>query len=222
MNSLKQQLREFIHYWKSSRFFREFVLFICSITASGFLAFFYLISGIVSSSDWFTSLAIYYGLLTLIRVYLCNRKWVVHHEKNPMNKDEISRKSMETTGILLALMNVSLSVMIGEMVFFGHSKTYFTLTLLYIIVYTFFRCFNAVRNALNARTRNRINRMIRVINLMDAMVAVFALTATLMDTLGIGGILRKPFLMAAGIMIVGALLIISDHMIMGAIREEGQ
>lgn len=220
MEEIRKYVDVFMHYWKSSKFFREFVLFLISIVSSGFLALFYLIHGIVSSSDWFMSLAVYYALLTLVRVYLCNRKWVVHNEPDPESKDEISRRSMETTGILLALMNVALSVMIGEMVFFGHSKTYWRWMLYYIIVYTGIRIWHETTSAYHGRKRHRIQRMIHVINMMDAIVAVFALSATIIDTYFHDFFLRTPILTVIGLMIIASLIFISDHMILASIREE--
>lgn len=220
MEEIRKYIDVFMHYWKSSKFFREFVLFLISIFASGFLGLFYLVHGIVSSSDWFMSLAVYYALLTLIRVYLLNRKWVVHNEKDHILKDEISRRSMETTGILMALMNVALSVMIGEMVFFGHSKTYWRWMLYYIIIYTGLRVYWAAASAYHGRKRHRIQRMIHVINMMDATVAVFALSATIIDTYFHDFFLRTPVLTIIGLAIIASLIFISDHMILASIRDE--
>lgn len=220
MKEIRRFIRIFMHYWRSSKFFREFVLFLFSISASGFLALINLIHGIISYSDWFMSLAVYYALLTLVRIYLLNRKWVVHHEHDPRNKDEISRRSMETTGILLALMNVALSVMIGEMVFFGHSKTYWRWTFYYIFFYTCFRIYRAAVTAYHGRRRHRIQRMIHVIEMMDAVVAVFALSATIIDTYFHDFFLRTPLLTVIGLMIIAALIFISDNMILTSIRDE--
>ena len=220
MKEIRKYYRVFMHYWKASKFFREFVLFLVSIFASGFLALINLIHGIISYSDWFMSLAVYYGLLTLIRIYLLNRKWVVHNEKNPRHKDEISRRSMETTGILLALMNIALSVMIGEMVFFGHSKTYWKWMFYYIFVYTIVLIYREVTTAYRGRRRHRIQRMIHVINMMDAIVAVFALTATIIDTYFHDFFLRTPLLTVIGLMIIASLIFISDNMILTSIRDE--
>ncbi|MBQ7993558.1 MAG: hypothetical protein IJM63_12955 [Solobacterium sp.] len=220
MDEIRKQLAVFRHYWKTSRFFRELVLFLVSIVTGGFLALFYLIHSLFSDSDWFMSLAVYYGLLTLIRIYLCNRKWVVHNTPHPKEKDEISRKSMETTGVLLVLMNVALSVMIGEMVFFGHSKSYWVWMRYYIIIYTCFRIWNAFKTAYHGRKRHRINRMIHVINMMDALVGMFALTATIIDTYAHDSFLRTPVLAVSGLLIIGILIMISDHMMMASIRDE--
>ncbi len=219
MEEIRKYIDVFMHYWKSSKFFREFVLFLISISASGFLALMNLVHGIVSASDWFMSLAVYYGLLTLIRVYLLNRKWVVHNEPDQKNKDEISRRSMETTGILLALMNIALSVMIGEMVFFGHSKTYWSWMFYYIFIYTCVRIYRAVVTAYHGRKRHRIQRMIHVINMMDAIVAVFALTATIIDTYFHDFFLRTPILAVIGLAIIGSLIFVSDHLILSSIRN---
>lgn len=220
MKEIRRYIDVFMHYWKSSKFFREFVLFLISIFASGFLALINLIHGIVSYSDWFMSLAVYYALLTLIRIYLLNRKWVVHNEHDPLHKDEISRRSMETTGILLALMNVALSVMIGEMVFFGHSKTYWKWTFFYIFIYTGFRIYRAAATAYHGRRRHRIQRMIHIINMMDAIVAAFALSATIIDTYFHDFFLRTPILTVIGLLIIASLIFISDNMILTSIRDE--
>ena len=209
-----------MHYWKPSKFFREIVLFLVSIIAGAFLGVFYLIQGIIGGSDWFYSLSVYYGFLTLIRIYLFNRKWVVHNMTNSGRKEEISRRSMETTGILLALMNVALSVMIGEMVFFGHSKSYWVLMRYYIIVYTFFRGYSSLKTAYHGRRRHRIQRMIHIVNLLDAIVGLFALTATMIDTYAHDSFMRTPILAISGLLIIGMLIFISDHMILASIRDE--
>ncbi|MDO5109270.1 MAG: hypothetical protein Q4D59_04980 [Erysipelotrichaceae bacterium] len=220
MDEIRKQIAVFRHYWKTSKFFRELVLFLVSIVTGGFLALFYFIHSLISDSDWFMSLAVYYGLLTMIRIYLCNRKWVVHNEPHPEMRDEISRRSMETTGIMLALMNVALAVMIGEMVFFGHSKSYWRWMRYYIIIYTCFRIYSSFRTAYHGRKRHRIQRMIHVINMMDALVGMFALTATIIDTYALDSFMRTPILAVSGLIIIGMLIVISDHMMMASIRDE--
>ncbi len=220
MEKIRKITAVFMHYWHTSRFFREFVLFLVSIITGGFLGLFYLIQGILYDSDWFMSLAVYNGLLTLIRIYLCNRKWVLHHESHPALREEISRRSMETTGVLLALMNVSLSVMMGEMIFFGHSKSYWFLMRLYIIIYTCFRVWIAAKSAYHGRKRNRIQRMIQALNVMDGLVGIFSLTATLIDTYAHDFFLRTPILLILGLVIIGMLIMASDYMMMASVRNE--
>ena len=59
MDEIRKQIAVFRHYWKTSKFFRELVLFLVSIVTGGFLALFYFIHSLISDSDWFMSLAVY-------------------------------------------------------------------------------------------------------------------------------------------------------------------
>ena len=62
--------------------------------------------------------------------------------------------------------------------------------------------------------------MIHVINMMDALVGMFALTATIIDTYALDSFMRTPILAVSGLIIIGMLIVISDHMMMASIRDE--
>ncbi|MBE6673968.1 MAG: hypothetical protein E7596_02555 [Ruminococcaceae bacterium] len=161
--------------------FRALVGSFLSLSVSILFGIFNGALGIMSSSVWYGSLALYYILLALIYgSIVLNRK-----PKSVLKANQIYRRC----GILLLILNSALSVAIGQMIFDNEFFEYGGLMIYASAAYAFYKITMAIiRFFRHKRECNPILNAIVSINLTDGMVSILALQTALLSTFGNGSV----------------------------------
>lgn len=148
----------------------------------GIYTIFKLITGIIYSSVWFITLAIYHLFLGFLRIYLiiCSRK-----EKNLAENLLFEYNCYKKTAWFLFLLNLPMSGMIILMVCANSGFTYPGYVIYLSALYTFYKAIMAVFNLIkykkigspilsSAKIINFIAAMMSVLGLQTAMISAFS------------------------------------------------
>lgn len=148
----------------------------------GIYTIFKLITGIIYSSVWFITLAIYHLFLGFLRIYLiiCSRK-----EKNLAENLLFEYNCYKKTAWFLFLLNLPMSGMIILMVCANSGFTYPGYVIYLSALYTFYKAIMAVFNLVkykkigspilsSAKIINFIAAMMSVLGLQTAMISAFS------------------------------------------------
>lgn len=141
-----------------------------SLSVNLFYAGFKLITGIIYSSFWFGAEAVYYILLSAVRLMLLRN---VHNDGGSLKQ---GFQAYRFCGVLLFALNAALTGIVFQMIHQGKSYEYPGLLIYAAAIYAFF-CFTlAVINAIKFRNyKNPVMSAAKTINLAKALVAMFAL-----------------------------------------------
>ena len=140
--------------------------------------------GISEKSIWFGALAAYYIILSL-----CRGGLLLHHtKKRDTDKSAILKaRNYKRCGILLLLLNATLSSAIAQMIFDDRGFEYKDWFIYAFAAYAFYKIFMSVRNVARARKQDDLTlQAIRNINLIDAAVSILALQTALLHTFSDG------------------------------------
>ena len=127
-------------------------------------------------SKWFFIMAIYYGLLSMVRVFISlkNRKQVTK------NKEVII---MRTVGYFLFVLNLVVSIMMFLLIYTTQYVKHHEITVITLATYTFCTLTVAVIGVIKyLKYNNHVFYSIKVINLISASVSIVTLTNTMLTT----------------------------------------
>ena len=144
---------------------------------------FQLVLGIYHGTLWYTSFAIYYFILAFIRYYLAD------HVYRFYNKNELKREVGKyiTTGLLLLVLNLALSVIVVFMVVEGRTFVHHFITTIAMAAFTFTSLTLAIINIVRSRrSPSPVNRALRSVGLTTAIVSILTLTTTMLTSFGEG------------------------------------
>ena len=134
-------------------------------------------NGILNKSVWFVSLALYYFLLTLIKIVLLNN--LRKYDKKKEYK--IYRK----VGYFIMALNVALVIMIVQSVNSNVAVVYEGYIIYLTALYTFYLIISAIINVFIYKKYNSpILSSVKVINLLTASVSILMLQTTMIATFG--------------------------------------
>ena len=163
-------------YFDDIRFKNVINLSISAIINFGFI-FINFINGILNKSIWFISVALYYFLLTIIRIILLNnlRKYNIKKEY----------KIYRNVGYFILVLNVALVIMIIQMVHSNVAIVYDRYVIYLTATYTFYLIISAIINVFVYKKYNSpILSSVKVINLLTSSVSILILQTTMIATFG--------------------------------------
>ena len=177
-----------------------------------------LVSGIYTRSNWLIAFAMYYTVLTALRVSLVN--YVRRHKIGEDITAEYRR--YRWIGILLLAMNLVLSIIIARMV--GHNDAYvYPGVMIYAMAaYTFYAIILATVNVFRFRRHGSpVLSAIKVVSLTAAMVAMLSLEAAMLAQFGgeDSGTFRGKMLGISGLVVSLIILGMAVYMIVNATKK---
>ncbi len=198
--------------------------FLMSLLFSGFNAY----MGIANRSMWYGALAAFYIALAFLRggvlVYHKNK---IGKKTQGQNDEYIKAKVYRNSGIITLILNVALSVEIGQMIFSDAHFTYIGWTVFAYAAYAFFKISVSIVALIRAHKQDDLTvRAIRNINFVDALVSVLALQTALLTMFSEGEIDISIFNTFTGIVVsllsigIGIYMIVSANKKMKEIQKE--
>ena len=148
-------------------------------------AAFKLIMGIRYQSLWFSAIAIYYTLLSLIRFILLRNE-----RKNAVLPGSTARyikemRAYRFCGYLLLILNLAITGMVAQMIWLNEGYHYPGYVIYASAAYTFYRFGSAVIQMIQHRKiENPLLAASKALNLSSALVAMFALQTAMFDAFG--------------------------------------
>lgn len=130
---------------------------------------------------WFYSLAGYYLFLAVMRFFLV--LYTRQHKPGQNEKEELRR--YRSCGIVLLLMNLTLSVMVFFMVYWGRTFHHSQITTIALAAYTFTAFTLAVINLIKYRKlKSPVYSAAKVVSLASACVSMLTLEAAMLTAFG--------------------------------------
>ena len=168
--------------------------------------------GIIGRSIWFGALATYYILLAFLRggilLYHGKKKQGLDERENKLEQIKIHRNG----GLLLLVLNVTLSSAMAQMIFNDEGFQYAGWTIYAFAAYAFYKITMAIYNLFKAKKQDDLTiQSIRNINLMDGAVSILALQTALLHTFTEEGVDISLFntLTASAVTAIGIFLVVS-------------
>ncbi|CDM67547.1 putative membrane protein [Clostridium bornimense] len=145
-------------------------------------AIFKLIAGILYSSNWFGVVATYYMVLSLIRFLLISND---HQAKKLKENISIHQwKSYRLCGILLLLLNVTMSVMIFQMIWQNKGYSYPDFIIYGSATYTFYRLTISIVGISSKKIASPVLSAAKLLDLSIALMAMFSLQTAMLSAFG--------------------------------------
>lgn len=171
--------------WIESYGFRAVVFAgISAVINMGYVVF-HGVLAIVSRSNWYASLALYYIFLTFLRSRI-----VIYHlrlerrsvrDKKWERKEEIRKYAF--SGFMLVALPVFLSVMIVQTILMGGEFVHWEWTVYAVGAYTLYKIVKSIYSMVKARkNRHMTVRALSCVSLADAMVSILVLQTTVLAT----------------------------------------
>ncbi|MDE5721408.1 MAG: cation transporter [Clostridia bacterium] len=191
--SLKLKLRSAAKKLKNDWGFRRITAFTLSFALNVAYAVYNGVLGVVFSSVWFGSLAVYYIVLSAMRggvslgAMKFRKKELAEGKSFGKNKLHIHLAS----GIMLAVLSLALVFAVLQLVYDGKTFSHAGLLIYVAATYTFYKITMAIIHLVRANKENDyILRTISNIGLADALVSVLALQTAMFVSFGGGTDMR--------------------------------
>ena len=163
-------------YFEDVKFKTLINLCISVIINFGFI-FIKLINGITNKSVWFISLALYYFLLTLIKIILLNNLRKYDEKKE--------NKIYRNVGYFIMALNIALVIMIIQMIRTNVAIIPKGYIIYLTALYSFYLIISAIINVIKYRKfKSPILSSVKVINLLTSSVSILMLQTTMIATFG--------------------------------------
>ena len=160
-----------------------------TLCLNGLYSVFLVAVGKIYLSKWFFAIAIYYGLLFLVRfiLFLC-----VKQTANKVQRLKILR----FCGCFLLLINLVVSTMMFILANGGQQMKYHEIIVITLAVYTFGALTIAIiGNIKHLKRYNQIYLCVKIISLISASVSLATLTNTMLSTFGSENLLLRSIVM---------------------------
>ncbi len=159
--------------------------FIFNIAYSVFL----FIVGRIYASEWFLAISVYYGLLSLSRIFVFLQ---ISTKKRLVSKI----KTMRVCGYFLLFINLVFSVMTFILIYGNQSAQYHEITVITLATYTFTSLTVAIINSVKyLRKNDHLHSCAKLISLISASVSIVTLTNTMLFTFGQDEILLRSIVL---------------------------
>ena len=174
-----------------------------------------LITGILYRSEWLIAFALYYVLLTGIRMSLVN-----YIRRSEIKSDPAAEyRRLRLTGMLLIPMTIALSIIVARMIVFSESADYPGVLIYGMAAYVFYAVILAVINMFRSRKHGSpVLSGVKAVNLTAALVALLGLEAAMLSRFGDGddSAFRPTMLGISGLIVSVFILGMSVYMIIRA------
>lgn len=146
---------------------------------------FHLLSGAVYRSVWMISTGAYYLILSLIRMVLVYFEKKQAAAKDPVQKRAIGWSGFQTCGVLMLLLNITMSCMVVQMIWHGKGSRYPELAVYAVAAYTFYRLTTAIIRVIQSKGRHDpIDGAARNISLTAALMSLYSLQTAMLSAFG--------------------------------------
>ncbi len=149
--------------------------FVSLIINVAFVVYHVILALITDTFFWYISLALYYGLLVILRGGI-----VLYHRKRT-DKDLTEIRKFRNAGIILTLIPLCLLVPILQILFLDKAFVHPGLTIFVFATYSFYKIIMATYNLFRSGKEPALTvQAIRFIGLADALVSIFSLQTALL------------------------------------------
>ncbi len=204
--------------------FRTVIFAIGSFLMSLLFSLFNAYMGIINSSIWYGALAAFYIALAFLRggVLLYHKNKIGKKTQN-QNDKYVKAKVYRNSGVITLILNVALSVAIGQMIFSNAHFTYIGWTIFAYAAYAFYKITMSIISFIRAHKQEDLTvRAIRNINLVDSLVSILALQTALLTMFSEGEINISLFNTFTGIAVSMLSIGIGIYMIVSANKKINQ
>lgn len=179
--------------------------------------------GIVSASPWFITMAVYYGLLMVMRYQAVSTQRRISQMKDPEQIQKKQLAVLRTDGILLLVLNLALSGVVLLTIAKDAAKRYSDVIVITIAAYTFLKVTMAVINMVKVRSMNSpILTVIRNVGVANALVSILTLQTTMLASFQEGSSLDANLMNAiTGLGVSILIAVIGIRMIYQASKKKG-
>ena len=158
--------------------FRIKLFLLLSIVCNFMYAAFLFVVSRIDSSKWFFIMSIYYGLLSLVRVFM-------YTQSNPNKTLRTKIRAMQVGGYFLILLNIVVSVMMFLLIYTTQYVKHHEITVIAIAAYTFSSFTIAILSSVkHFKKNNHVYFCIKGISLISASISMVTLTNTMLATWG--------------------------------------
>ena len=182
----------FVPFWGKIRSDTDFRIkaflllsLVCNLAYASFLFF-------VSqrdSSQWFLVISIYYGLLSIVRIFIFAQ----------INLKNVVRRKIMTlriSGFFLVFFNIVVSVMMFLLIYTAPCVKHHEITVIAIATYTFSSLIIAIISSVKYLKENHyLYFSVKMISLISASVSMVTLTNTMLATWGEGDMLLRNIIL---------------------------
>ncbi len=139
------------------------------------------ITGILNGSEWLITLAIYYFLLSVMRVALLQ-----HFSRKPIGKELQSEyKRYRLCGVLLLFMNGALAAIVARIVNDNEGAHYGEIMIYVMAMYAFYAVTIAIVNLVRYRRfGSPVLSAVKVVSLTSALVSMLSLETAMLEQFG--------------------------------------
>lgn len=176
-----------------------------------------LITGLYTRSEWLIAFALYYVVLTGLRVSLVN--YVRRNEVNHNVRAEYRRYRL--VGALLVPMTIVLSIIIARMIAYNESYSYPGFLIYGMVAYVFYAVILAAVNVFRFRRHGSpVISAVKAVSLTAALVALLSLEAAMLTQFGEGtALFRARMIGISGAAVCAFILGMASYMIIYATKE---
>lgn len=174
--------------------------------------------GFMHETIWYHSFAAYYAILGIMRFFLFK-----YSKKNtPGEQVKVELKRYRLCGILLAVMNLALGVIVGFIVYQNRTFVHHQITTITIATYTFTTLTIAIVNVVKYHNhKSPVFSAAKAINFAAALVSLLTLETTMLNTFGdeTTAVSAQMLLGFTGSAVLVAILVMSIVMIVKATKK---
>lgn len=197
--------------------FRTKIILFFNVTINLSFAIFNLIMGILDYSLWFFALAVYYILLTVIRLFL------LRYTYKQSKLTEINQWSRyRFCGIILSTINVALGIIIFFVIYFDRGNSYNFIHTIAIALFTFIITTVAIVNSIKYRKYHQpIITAVKYTTLASALVSMLSLEIAMLNRFSTTDkiLFKKTTIAITGFVVCTTVLIIGISMIVKGTKE---
>ncbi len=165
-------------------------LFLClSLAFNVTYSIFLFVVSQVDSSKWFFVMSIYYGLLSLSRLFIFKQ---IKSERTPISQI----KTMRACGYFLLLINLAVSTMMFLIIYGNQYAKHHEITVITLATYTFSSLSVAIVSSMKFIKKNDyVYSCVKFISLTSSSVSLVTLTNTMLATFGEENVLLRSIVL---------------------------
>ena len=210
----------FLKRIKDDKDYRIRCFLLISLVFNFVYALFLFIVSKVYFSKWFFIMSVYYGLLSIARLFI-----FFQTKQNKLRKKILL---MRICGYFLFLLNLVVSVLMFVLIYTTHNVEHHEITVITLATYTFSTLtFAIIGSVKHIKNNDHVYSCIKVISLISASVSLVTLTNTMLATLGKEKLLLRSIILpilcgavAIFIIVCAVLMIIKANFDLRNLKNE--
>ena len=150
---------------------------------------FLFVVGRIYSSKWFLVTSVYYGLLSVARIF-------VYFQITTLKQLASKIKTMRACGFFLLSINLVFSIMTFIIIYGNQFVKHHEITVITLATYTFTSLTMAIINCIKyLRKNDYLHSCVKIISLISASVSIVTLTNTMLCTFGENNLLLRSIIL---------------------------